>query len=188
VGRFRALDRAEGSENKVRQEVDEIGRHRDDRCSRACVDHWETSELPPESPTRSAPLKRRNVTLASVAAAGLLLAGSAPLTPISHACAAQAHVSYSEDIAPIFRGWCASCHAPGGEGEKASGLDLSTYERLMKGTKYGPMVIPGKPDESNLVALVQGEAKVRMPFEHKPLPDCLRQNVWSWIFDGAKNN
>jgi hypothetical protein len=58
----------------------------------------------------------------------------------------------------------------------------------MKGTNFGPMVVPGKPDESNLMVLVQGQAKLRMPFEHKPLPSCLRQNIWSWIFEGAKNN
>jgi hypothetical protein len=29
----------------------------------------------------------------------------------------------------------------------------------MKGTKFGPMVIPGKPDESNLIVLVQGQAR-----------------------------
>jgi mono/diheme cytochrome c family protein len=133
-------------------------------------------------------MKRRNVTLVSIVAVGLSLAGSLALAPIRDACAAPGQISYSEDIAPIFRGWCASCHAPGGEGEKASGLDLSTYESVMKGTKFGPMVIPGKPDESSLMALIQGEAKVRMPFQHKPLPACLRLNISAWISEGAKNN
>jgi len=133
-------------------------------------------------------MKRGNVTLVSVVAVGLSLAGSLALTPIRDACAAQGQTSYSEDIAPIFRGWCASCHAPGGEGEKASGLDLSTYESLMKGAKFGPMVIPSKPDESSLMALIEGKAKLRMPFQHKPLPACLRLNISSWIFEGAKNN
>ena len=90
-------------------------------------------------------MKRGNITLASVVAVGLWLAGSAALTPINHACAAQAQVSYSEDIAPVFRGWCASCHAPGGEGEKASGLDLSTYEGL---TERHKIRADGGPPES----------------------------------------
>ena len=47
--------------------------------------------------------------------------------------------------------------------------------------------IAGKPDES-IVRLVNGQAKIRMPFERKPLPACLRQNIRSWIFEGAKNN
>ena len=36
--------------------------------------------------------------------------------------------------------------------------------------------------------VVNGDTKVRMPFEHKPLPVCIRQNVWSWMFEGAKDN
>ena len=56
----------------------------------------------------------------------------------------------------------------------------------MKGTKFGPMVIAGQPDTSNLVVLVEGKAKIQMPYGHKPLPECLRRNIWSWIFEGAK--
>ena len=130
----------------------------------------------------------KSVTLAGVAIGAFAIAGSPAVMPVTKACAAKAEVSYAEDIAPIFKGWCVSCHQPSGEGAKASGLDLTTYEGVMKGTKFGPMVIPGKPDESNLIVLVQGQAKIRMPFGHKPLPNCLRQNIWTWIFEGAKNN
>lgn len=105
----------------------------------------------------------------SPALAGGLLAGGfavawAAAPPITRACAAEAGLSYSEDIAPVFRGWCVSCHQAGGEGLKQSGLDLTTYEGLMKGTKYGPMVVAGKPDQSSIIRLVNGEAKISMPF------------------------
>ncbi len=133
-------------------------------------------------------MKYQSVAVVGIVAGGLALAGAAELIPMRPACAAQPQMSYSEDIAPVFRGWCVSCHQPDGEGYKASGLDLRTYEGLMKGTKYGPMVIAGKPDESNLMRLINGEAKLRMPFNHKPLPNCVRQNIWSWIFEGAKND
>jgi Planctomycete cytochrome C len=121
----------------------------------------------------------------------MLLIGAGMEFPIGQACAQQANspgVSFAEDIAPIFKGWCVSCHQPGGEGYNASGLDLTSYEGLIKGGKFGPMVIPGQPDSSNLVVLIEGRAKVRMPFTHKALPNCLRTNIWSWIFEGAKNN
>jgi hypothetical protein len=131
-------------------------------------------------------MPRKSVTLASIAIVAIV--GTSAVIPPKNACAANAEVSYAEDIAPIFKGWCVSCHQPSGEGAKASGLDLTTYEGVMKGTKFGPMVIPGKPDESNLMVLVQGQAKIRMPFGHKPLANCLRQNLWTWIFEGAKNN
>ena len=110
------------------------------------------------------------------------------MAPIQSACAQQGQMSFAEDIAPIFKGCCVSCHQPGGEGYNASGLDLTSYDGLMKGTKFGTMVIPGQPDSSNLIVLIDGRAKIRMPFGHKPLPSCLRNIIWSWIFQGAKNN
>jgi cytochrome c len=163
-----------------------LGCHQDDRGGAANVGHWELRNAVIAIKERV--MERGTITLASLVAVGLWLAGSTVLTPISPACAAKGEISYSEDIAPIFRGWCVSCHSAGGEGEKASGLDLTTYEGLMKGTKFGPMVVPGQPDESNLTVLIEGRGKVRMPFGHKALPNCLRQNIWSWIFEGAKNN
>ena len=133
-------------------------------------------------------MKKARLVLGSVAVGSLSLAGATVLAPIHQACAQHAQMSFAEDIAPIFKGWCVSCHQPGGEGYNASGLDLTSYEGLMKGTKFGPMVVPGKPDTSNLIVLIEGRAKISMPFGHKPLPDCLRNNIWAWIFEGAKNN
>jgi len=57
----------------------------------------------------------------------------------------------------------------------------------MKGTKFGPMVVPGKPDLSNLMVLIKGQGQIRMPKGHKPLPEELVDNIWKWIFEGAKN-
>jgi len=133
----------------------------------------------------------RNLRLATVIIGSLSLAGATALMPIHQTCAQpQQQVSYAEDVVPIFRGYCISCHQPGGEGFKASGFDLSTYQGLMKGTKFGPMVIPGQPDISNLVVLTEGRAapQLRMPHDHKQLPSCLRQEIWTWIFQGAKEN
>ncbi len=136
-------------------------------------------------------MRNRNHTLVSIIVGSLVLVGSTPLMPIHQACAEHGTpISYSEDIAPIFKGWCVSCHQTGGEGYSASGLDLTTYQGLMKGTKFGPMVIPGEPDTSNLIVLIgnQVSPEIRMPFGHKVLPNCLRRNIWTWIFHGAKDN
>lgn len=67
-------------------------------------------------------------------------------------------VSFKEDVLPIFQVHCASCHTQGGAGTTASGLDLTTYQGVMKGTKYGPMVIPGNPEYSNLMWLLDWRA------------------------------
>ena len=133
-------------------------------------------------------MKNSKFFLISIVAGGASLLAALFLPPVHDACAQRAQMSFSEDIVPIFKGWCVSCHQPGGQGYDASGLDLTSYDGLMKGTKFGPMIVPGKPDESNLYVLVEGRAKVRMPFGHKALPSCLRENIYSWIFQGAKNN
>ncbi|MDO8533586.1 MAG: c-type cytochrome domain-containing protein [Xanthobacteraceae bacterium] len=98
--------------------------------------------------------------------------------------------SFAEDVFPIFKGRCLDCHQPGGKGYEASGLDLRTYEGLMKGTKFGPMVVPRDPDTSNLMWLLDWRASpdLRMPHGTKQLSICDRTAIRRWIMEGAKNN
>ncbi len=130
------------------------------------------------------------LAFAGVVVGGLAVVGMTALMPVRQACAQRGQMSYKEDIVPIFKGWCISCHQPGGQGYKASGVDLTSYAGLMKGTKFGTVVIPKDPDSSTLVALIYGRTspEIRMPFGHKPLPNCLRTNIRQWIFEGAKDN
>jgi Planctomycete cytochrome C. len=104
--------------------------------------------------------------------------------------AAEEVVSYKLDVQPILQARCAECHQPGGDGYTTSGLDLTSYQGLMKGTKYGPIVNPGDPLTSNLLVLVEGRshAKVRMPHGQRPL---LKQQIdilRMWVKQGAKDN
>jgi|SRR5215207_5140709 len=98
--------------------------------------------------------------------------------------------SFREDIFPIFKGRCLECHQPGGQGYEKSGLDLTTYEGVMKGTKFGAMVIPKDPDSSNLLWLLDWRAspELRMPHGSKQLSTCDRDAIRRWIWEGAKNN
>jgi mono/diheme cytochrome c family protein len=102
----------------------------------------------------------------------------------------QSKMSFAEDVVPIFVGRCVSCHQSGGEGAQKSGLDLTSYAGVMKGTKFGPMVIPGDPESSNLVLLLDWRAspELRMPHGKKQLSSCDRNAIRSWIREGAKNN
>ena len=108
----------------------------------------------------------------------------------SPVCAANAVVSFNDDILPIFKGRCIDCHQSGGVGYEKSGLDLRTYAGVMKGTKFGAMVIPRDPDSSNLVWLLDWRAKpeVRMPHGKKKLSTCDRDAIRTWIRQGAKDN
>lgn len=129
--------------------------------------------------------------LAAATAMGIAgLVGVVVATPLRQACAAQAQESFAQDVMPIFRGRCISCHQPGGMGFEKSGLDLTTYAGLMKGTKNGKMVIPGDPDGSNLMWLLDWRAspELRMPHGSKKLSTCDRDAIRSWIREGAKDN
>ena len=76
------------------------------------------------------------------------------------------------------------------EGFDKSGLDLTSYEGVMKGTKFGPMVVPKDADSSNLVWLLdwRGSLQTRMPHGKKKLSTCDRSAIRTWIREGAKNN
>ena len=134
-------------------------------------------------------MKRRDLIAAAIAigAAGVMIVDVS--TPSAQLCAAEPQ-SFSEDILPILKGRCVSCHQPGGAGYEKSGLDLTTYEGLMKGTKFGAMVIPRDPEGSNLMWLLDWRAspEVRMPHGKKKLSICDRNAIRAWIREGAKNN
>lgn len=102
----------------------------------------------------------------------------------------QSKKSFREDVMPIFVGRCVSCHQPGGEGTAKSGLDLTSYAGVMKGTKFGPMVVPGDPESSNLMLLLdwRASAELRMPHGMKQLNSCDRNDIRAWIREGAKDN
>ena len=106
------------------------------------------------------------------------------------ACNNEPVISFSNDIKPILDQHCIDCHKADGAGTLASGFNMSNYEDLMKGTKFGPMVIANDPEGSNLVVLIEGRAdpSISMPHGQKSIPKQDIQTIRSWIKQGAKNN
>jgi mono/diheme cytochrome c family protein len=120
-----------------------------------------------------------------------ILLGGALLTVFAIPAFAQKEVSYKKDIFPIFQDYCLSCHVPGGKGYNKSGFDLRTYQSLMKGTKFGPVVQPGSSLTSTLNVLVSGHASpaISMPYGIKGgLPKDKSNLLNMWVDQGAKNN
>ena len=84
-------------------------------------------------------MKKRFAAVLSITLAAGPLSGLGLLTGSHPAIAAPEQMSFKDDVQPIFKLYCTSCHsAPDGEGYKASGLDLTTYQGVMKGTKRRP--------------------------------------------------
>jgi cytochrome c len=136
-------------------------------------------------------MKRRPLLIMmSVVALGVGMVTSVEILNAPNACAAEEIVSFKEDILPLLKWRCASCHEPGGAGYEKSGLDLTSYAGLMKGTKFGPMIIPREPETSNLMLLLDWRAApaLRMPHGKKQLSSCDRSSIRTWIRQGAKDN
>ena len=106
-------------------------------------------------------------------------------------CVGESAVSYSEDVKPILKANCLSCHESGGSGFEASGFSMASYDDLMKGTKFGPMVLAGDAEGSNLVVLMEGRADPSISMPHgqmDPVGSDDIQTIKRWINQGAKRN
>src|ERR1035437_8311141 len=71
------------------------------------------------------------------------------------AACGQTEISYKADVQPVLQKYCAECHAEGGKGNEKSGLLLTSYEGVMKGTRFGSVIKPGDSLSSALIMLVE---------------------------------
>lgn len=126
-------------------------------------------------------MNRLPILLAAMGAAVLASGGCSRAAP---------PVSFLKDVQPVLNARCGACHAPGQPGYEASGLSTASYDALMKGTKFGPVVIPGDALSSTLTMLVEGRAdpSIRMPHGDQPLAETEQKILHDWVAQGAKNN
>ena len=107
-------------------------------------------------------------------------------------CAQEKEVGFSGDVRPILENNCMTCHKKGGQGELASGFDMTTYDSFMKGTKFGPVVDPGSSISSTLVRIISGKTDKSIQMPHgegnKKLTETDIATITNWVDQGAKNN
>jgi hypothetical protein len=118
--------------------------------------------------------------LGTTLSAVLLVGCSAGLAP----------VSFKSDIKPIIDKYCTECHLAGGAGSQASGFISEDYASIMKGTKFGPVVVAGDPLSSSFYRLVSGKVdpSIRMPHGKESLTEAEIVKIEHWIAQGAENN
>jgi hypothetical protein len=123
-------------------------------------------------------------TLMCVVAAPVLATDQDPAKPAPLA----KKISYSRDILPILSGNCFLCHGPDPEDRKAK-LRLDLSEEATKKLRSGyTAVVPGKADESELIARIfTSEETERMPppGHAKALSDTDKPLLQDWIAQGA---
>ena len=93
-------------------------------------------------------------------------------------------VDYASQIKPILVKNCISCH---GVEKQKGGLRLDAGASIIKGGNSGPILIPGKSNESKIIHAVEGkDPETRMP----PVPKALISKeqatlIATWVDQGA---
>lgn len=80
--------------------------------------------------------------------------------------------TYASTIGPLLTERCGGCHGA------AAGLSVTDYDALMAGSSAGPVVVPGDPDGSPIVEVLQGE-------HYAQLSEAELNLLIEWIANGA---
>jgi uncharacterized membrane protein len=121
---------------------------------------------------------------------GMLAVAATALLAVS-ACERPPTVSYQKDVVPVLDKHCKACHVPGQPGYVVSGFELGSYDTLMKGTQFGPVVLPGDPLTSVLVMLIEGRVDPSLKMPHGNASTLSKDEILTirrWVEQGAKNN
>lgn len=99
-------------------------------------------------------------------------------------CQQTAKAPSSGEVDAIFAKYhCTVCQ---GGAEPRAVLNLESYAGLLKGSRSGPVVIPGDPDKSELVRWLKGTSEPRMPYTGPPwLADDEVATIEAWIAPGT---
>jgi cytochrome c553 len=91
---------------------------------------------------------------------------------------------FEAKIRPILATQCGKCHARTAE-KLRGGLQLDSREGIRRGGNSGPMIVPGKPDQSLLIhAIRYRDEELQMPPKAK-LPDTVIADFEKWVKMGA---
>ncbi len=130
------------------------------------------------------------MTIRSLLCAGMVMAGSLALAgdDAGFPQDGSVRVTSLEDaeffearIRPILAANCFPCHGPK---KQESGLRLDSRERLLQGADSGPVVVPGRPEESPLVDAIRHDGVVKMPPKSK-LPLSAIADLTAWVQMGV---
>jgi len=98
------------------------------------------------------------------------------------AMSADMPVTYEQNILPLFREKCCSCHNPD---KTSGGLDLSSFLQTLAGGSSGKVILPGDAEGSYLWQLVSHASEPSMPPESEKISDEMLSVIKAWISAGA---
>ena len=93
-------------------------------------------------------------------------------------------IDYTRQIKPLLSQHCADCH---GMDLQEGGFRVDSGGLVVRGGDRGVSVVAGKPEESLILKVLQGEGEIpQMPLEADPLTDTQIKLIRDWIAQGAK--
>ena len=119
------------------------------------------------------------VLVAAVLLPARLALGADSKTPAASEAPTQG--AFQTSVLPILKANCVACH---GAELRQKELDLSTWQTALKGGESGPVIAPGKPEESRLYELI---STVTMPPGDARLGEPDIEIIRSWIDAGARS-
>ncbi|MCI0461933.1 MAG: DUF1553 domain-containing protein [Gemmataceae bacterium] len=91
---------------------------------------------------------------------------------------------FEKKIRPVLVEHCQECHSPARKKQRG-GLYLDTRDALRKGGDSGPVLVPGKPEDSLLIKAIRyHDPDLRMPPKGK-LPPAVVSDFEKWVAMGA---
>lgn len=97
----------------------------------------------------------------------------------------QALAHFESKIRPVLIEHCYECHSIE-SGKAKGGLRLDDREAVLRGGDSGPALVPGKPEESLLLAAMRhSDPDLEMPPRKERLSDAILKDFERWIADGA---
>jgi hypothetical protein len=84
-------------------------------------------------------------------------------------------------VRPVLANRCLDCH---GSEKSKGGLRLDSRESMLRGAESGPVVVPGKPDESPLITAIRYGGEIQMPPKGK-LDAAEIAALTEWVKRGA---
>ena len=92
-------------------------------------------------------------------------------------------IDFARDVQPIFAEHCIVCH---GEKVQEAEFRVDTKQLFLRGGDSGKVIVPGKSDESLLLARIIGDDQGdRMPLDADPLTNAQVATIRAWIDQGA---
>lgn len=111
------------------------------------------------------------------------LIGWLGLMSFSAARGAEQYEQFERKIRPLLSQHCYECHSAQAKTVHA-GLRLDSAEGVKRGGDSGPVLVPGQPESSLLIDVVQYEGDIAMPPQGK-LTDTQIADLTEWIRAGA---